>query len=104
MHILPKRQFSFTGLHGVISQKIELFMATAVIISNPTDLSAFQNKFLRKMFRSKTETVTGQNVYRLRSLIICWSSLDRIFLVIKSTRMGWAAYVASKGTMRNVIP
>jgi hypothetical protein len=32
----PKRRVIFNGLHGVISQKIELFIATAVRTSNPT--------------------------------------------------------------------
>jgi hypothetical protein len=29
-YFIPKRQLSFTGLHGVISQKIKLFIAIAV--------------------------------------------------------------------------
>jgi hypothetical protein len=28
--VLPNRRFTFTGLHGVISQKTEFFLATAV--------------------------------------------------------------------------
>jgi hypothetical protein len=35
-HVLPKRRFTFNGLHGGISQKIELFITTAVRSSNPT--------------------------------------------------------------------
>jgi hypothetical protein len=35
-HVSPKRRLTFTGLHGVISQKIELFLTTAVRISGPT--------------------------------------------------------------------
>jgi hypothetical protein len=31
----PKSQLTFNGLHGVISQKIELFIGTAVRTSNP---------------------------------------------------------------------
>jgi hypothetical protein len=34
--IPPKRILIFNGLHGVISQKIALFMTTAVRISNPS--------------------------------------------------------------------
>jgi hypothetical protein len=35
----PKRRLTFNGLHGVISQKIELFITTAVRTSNPTNLN-----------------------------------------------------------------
>jgi hypothetical protein len=35
-YIPPKRRFTFNGLHGVISQKIVLFITTAVRTSNPT--------------------------------------------------------------------
>jgi hypothetical protein len=31
----PKRRLAFNGLHGVISQKIELVMTTAVRTLNP---------------------------------------------------------------------
>jgi hypothetical protein len=34
-HVPPKRPVNFNGLHGVISQKIELFIATALRTSNP---------------------------------------------------------------------
>jgi hypothetical protein len=32
----PKRQFAFNGLHGVITQKIELFITTGVRTSTTT--------------------------------------------------------------------
>jgi hypothetical protein len=35
-HVAPKRRLTFNGLHGVISQKIELFITTAVRTSSPT--------------------------------------------------------------------
>jgi hypothetical protein len=35
-HVPPKRRLTFNGLHGVISQKTELFITTAVRTSNPT--------------------------------------------------------------------
>jgi hypothetical protein len=34
----PKRRLTFTGLHGAISQKIELFITTAVRTTDPTQL------------------------------------------------------------------
>jgi hypothetical protein len=34
-HVLPKRRLAFNGLHGIISQKMELFITTAVRTSNP---------------------------------------------------------------------
>jgi hypothetical protein len=34
-HVPPKRQLNFNGLHGVISHKTELFIATAVRTWNP---------------------------------------------------------------------
>jgi hypothetical protein len=33
----PKRQLTFAGLHGVLSQNTELFVITAVRKSNPTN-------------------------------------------------------------------
>jgi hypothetical protein len=36
LYIPPKRQLTVNGLHGVISQKIVLFITTAVRTSNPT--------------------------------------------------------------------
>jgi hypothetical protein len=35
-YIIPKRRLALNGLHGVISQKIELFITTGVRTSNPT--------------------------------------------------------------------
>jgi hypothetical protein len=40
-YVPPKRQLKLNGLHGVISQKIILFIATAVKTSNPTCLYLF---------------------------------------------------------------
>jgi hypothetical protein len=37
-YISPKRRLTFNGLHGIISQKIELLITTAVRTSNPTTL------------------------------------------------------------------
>jgi hypothetical protein len=36
-YVPPKLRLTFNGLHGVISQKIVLFITTAVRTSNPTD-------------------------------------------------------------------
>jgi hypothetical protein len=38
----PKRLLTFKGLHSVISQKIELFITTAVGTSNPTSFNFFK--------------------------------------------------------------
>jgi hypothetical protein len=35
-HVDPKRRLVFNGVHGIIFQKIELFITTAVRTSNPT--------------------------------------------------------------------
>jgi hypothetical protein len=37
-YVPPKRRLTFNGLHGVISQKTELFTTTSVRNSNPTNL------------------------------------------------------------------
>jgi hypothetical protein len=37
-HISPFSRLNFNGLHGVISQKIELFITTAVRIANPIQI------------------------------------------------------------------
>jgi hypothetical protein len=42
--MLPKRRSSFNILHGVISQKIEIFIRIAVRISAPTYRAMFQIK------------------------------------------------------------
>jgi hypothetical protein len=42
-HVPPKRRLSSNGLHGVISQKIELFITNAVRTSNPTCLDMVNN-------------------------------------------------------------
>jgi hypothetical protein len=34
--VLPKRQLTFNGLHGITSQKMVLFITTSVRTSNPT--------------------------------------------------------------------
>jgi hypothetical protein len=36
----PKSLLTFTSLHGVISQKIDFFIITAVGASNPGDMKA----------------------------------------------------------------
>jgi hypothetical protein len=38
-HVSPKRRFNFSGLHGVISQKIELFISIDVRTWSPTQHS-----------------------------------------------------------------
>jgi hypothetical protein len=40
-HVPPKRRWTFNGLHGVISQKIVLFMAIAMITSSRTSVDLF---------------------------------------------------------------
>jgi hypothetical protein len=36
--ILPKRPLTFDGLYGVVSNKMELFVTTAVATSDPTEM------------------------------------------------------------------
>jgi hypothetical protein len=43
MHVPPKCQSTFNGLHGAISQMIELFITVAVTTSNPL----YFNKLLK---------------------------------------------------------
>jgi hypothetical protein len=45
-HVPPKRQLTLNGQHGVISQKVVLFITTAVRTSNPTQFM----KMLPKIF------------------------------------------------------
>lgn len=45
-YVLPKRQFTFTGLHGVITEKIQLLIAIDVSISNLTRLKGFTNRIV----------------------------------------------------------
>jgi hypothetical protein len=39
--VLPKRRSTFNGRHGVLSQKMVLFITTAVRTSNPTKLQFY---------------------------------------------------------------
>jgi hypothetical protein len=41
-YVTPKHRLIFNGLHGVISQKIVLFITTAVRTSNPTKSNIFR--------------------------------------------------------------
>jgi hypothetical protein len=45
----PKRRLTFNGLHGVIAQKIQIFITTGVRTSNPT-----KSKLVRTQ-RNKSE-------------------------------------------------
>jgi hypothetical protein len=42
--VSPERRLNFNGLHGVISQKIEIFITTAVRTSDPTRKRAMGRK------------------------------------------------------------
>jgi hypothetical protein len=46
--VLPKRRMIFNGLHGLIYQKIVLFITTVVRTSNPTsrEYTEFEESFL----------------------------------------------------------
>jgi hypothetical protein len=41
-YVPPKRRLTFNGLHGVITQEIELFITTGVRTSNPTPWFLFR--------------------------------------------------------------
>jgi hypothetical protein len=43
------------GIHGVISQKMILFITTPVKTSNPTEYRMFVNRALKKIFGLKRE-------------------------------------------------
>jgi hypothetical protein len=43
-YVPPKRRLTFTGLHGVISQKTELFITAAARTSNPTSKARYNNR------------------------------------------------------------
>jgi hypothetical protein len=42
-YVPPNRQLTFNGLHGLVSQKIEPFITTAVRTSNPTNRILFSS-------------------------------------------------------------
>jgi hypothetical protein len=58
-YVPPKRRLTFNGLHGVVSQKMVLFISTAVRTSNPTTENVF------KMYGSG---------YLVKLTRRCWSS------------------------------
>jgi hypothetical protein len=47
-HFSPKHLLTFNGLHGVISQKIKLFISTALRTSNPKRQFIFRPKLFSK--------------------------------------------------------
>jgi hypothetical protein len=54
-YVLPERQLTFTGLHNIISPKVELFTVTALKASNPTVADVFMaqitgQKFMLQMY------------------------------------------------------
>jgi hypothetical protein len=46
-HFPSKRRLTFNGLHGAISQKIELFVTTAERASNPAQRNIWKLRILR---------------------------------------------------------
>jgi hypothetical protein len=48
-----KCRLTFNGLHGVITQKIEIFITTDVSTSNPTYLSMFSSLYQLKLYNSE---------------------------------------------------
>jgi hypothetical protein len=55
---------TFSGLHCVISQKIELFITTAVIISNPIR-NYKENDWLYEWLEGEQQGVTGFKNYNI---------------------------------------
>jgi hypothetical protein len=56
----PKRQLTFNGLHGIISQKIELFVTNVVRTSNLTRLliaPTIQFRVVESLLRNQFERV-----------------------------------------------
>jgi hypothetical protein len=45
-HVPLKRRLTFNGTHGVISQKIEIFLTTAVRTLNPTELRHWTQQYV----------------------------------------------------------
>jgi hypothetical protein len=69
----PERRLTFNGLHGVISQKIEAFITTALRISNPT--KAFPLLFVLAQFVSCN---VKNDLYSFLGYVIIRMSLNRI--------------------------
>jgi hypothetical protein len=62
-HFPPKCRLTFNWLHGVISQKIELFITTAVRTSNPTSAGTLGIKWLCINFWTSTMEITRTYLY-----------------------------------------
>jgi hypothetical protein len=50
-HVTPRRRLTFNGLHGVISQKIELFITTGVRTSSPTNYMMLVNNEVERNWK-----------------------------------------------------
>jgi hypothetical protein len=84
LHALPKRWLTSSGLHGVISQKIELFITTAVRTSNPTHVISLS--YLTKPSAWRLFSVDLSKYYLLRCLHNSFSLLENLlrYKVLKS--------------------
>jgi hypothetical protein len=73
-YVTPKRRLTFTGLHGVISQKIVLFITTALRTSNPSS-----TYLIIRVVPSSILTLTVRAVPRVmrvwvpQQTWICWT-------------------------------
>jgi hypothetical protein len=58
-YVAPKRRLQLNRLHGVISQKMILFITTAVKTSNPTILSILPNRTLAQVVNYQVPTMVA---------------------------------------------
>jgi hypothetical protein len=77
-HVPPKRQLTFNRLHGVISQKAELFITIAVRTSNPTKVYVPSNMHIQ-LVKGKFKEVEKA----AKSLVIkdCNIHIDFVYLI-----------------------
>jgi hypothetical protein len=78
-HILPKRRLTFSRLHGVISQKIQLFITISVRTANP----AHEGRGLISLWLYKENKLRdGKNVFTVH--IPPWAPYTYGFVVLTS--------------------
>jgi hypothetical protein len=112
-YILPKSRLIFNGLYGVVSQKILLFITTAVRTSNPTYLTLFGRCFVvsfekfkinkTKLKRLMESVLTYNKYYEVSRLEICVTLRERNRLSLRTGCWGEYSKAGEISVMRNYI-
>jgi hypothetical protein len=82
----PKRPFVFNGIHGVISQKTELFITIVVRTSNPTILREFSSC---TTFKNWSQILTVTYILLVQKLLCPWCITSKLKEHAESSSEMW---------------